>query len=431
MNHRKIFGARLTALVCVLAFGPACPLPCPAATAGETNQVLTLRQALALALERSPELAVFPHELRALEARELQAGLRPNPELGVTVENVLGTGTVRAFRGAETTLQLGQLIELGGKRLARVEAVAGERQVAAAEYEVKRAGLLADTAGAFIRVLAAQEAARLAKERVELARKIAATTAELVTAGKISPVEATRARAQVAAARIEAERAGHTLNGEKARLVAHWGDREARFVSVWGAVDEEMVIPEFAAMAARLEQNPTLRRWLAELARRQAEVSLTEARRTPDVTVSGGLRELSGPDDRAFVLGLSVPLPFNNRNQGAREEARQRVKAGEAERTAAATRLFAELRATHESLLAASSEAAALAKEILPASEQTLAAIMEGYTSGKFGYLDVLEAQRALFAAKEQRLRAQAAVHLLVAELERLLGAPLNPPSAQ
>jgi outer membrane protein, heavy metal efflux system len=431
MKHQRFFGTRLTVLLGALAFWPAFHPPCPAATTGETNQVLTLRQALALALERSPELAVFPHELRAIEARELQAGLRPNPELGVTVENVLGTGTVRAFHVAETTLQLGQLIELGGKRLARIEAVAGERQVVAAEYEVKRAGLLADTAGAFIRVLAAQEAARLARERVELAQKIAATTGELVAAGKISPVEETRARAQVAAARIDAERAGHTFNGEKARLVAHWGDREARFVSVWGALDEKVMIPEFAAMAARLEQNPAQRRWLAELARRQAEVSLADARRTPDVTVSGGVRELSGPDDRAFVLGLSVPLPFNNRNQGAREEARQRVKVTEAERASAEVKLYADLRAAHESLLAASSEAAALAKEILPASEQALAAITEGYTSGKFGYLDVLEAQRALFAAREQRLRALAAIHLLVAELERLLGAPLNPPPAQ
>lgn len=426
MKQPRFFAGRLLALACAFGVWSALQHPSAAATTDATTNALTLRHALALTLERSPDLAVYPHELRALEARQLQAGLRPNPELGVAVENVLGTGTTRGFRAAETTLQLGQLIELGGKRLARVETVARERDLAAADYEVKRAELLADTAGAFIRVLAAQEATRLARERVELAQKFAATTAELVAAGKISPVEETRARGVVAAARLEQVRAGHAFNGEQARLTAHWGDREARHAGVAGTLAEPVALPGFAGLAARLERNPAQRRWLAELARRQAEVSLADTRRTPDVTVSGGVRELTGPDDRALVFGLSLPLPFGNRNQGAREEARQRVKVGEAERTAAEVRLFAELRVTHESLLAASAEAAALGKEILPAAEQTLAAITEGYTSGKFGYLDVLEAQRALFTAKEQRLRAQATVHLQVVALERLLGAPLD-----
>ncbi len=47
----------------------------------EPNGVITLRQALALALVHNPELRAFSWEVRASEARRLQASLLPNPEI--------------------------------------------------------------------------------------------------------------------------------------------------------------------------------------------------------------------------------------------------------------------------------------------------------------------------------------------------------------
>src|SRR2546427_2665822 len=85
--------------------------PVPPSTIEEPIGALTLRQALALALARNPELAVFSWDVRIGEARMLQARLRPNPEVGVEVENVTGTGEFRGAREAETTLELSQLIE--------------------------------------------------------------------------------------------------------------------------------------------------------------------------------------------------------------------------------------------------------------------------------------------------------------------------------
>ncbi|WP_348240629.1 TolC family protein, partial [Salmonella enterica] len=62
------------------------------APAGE----LTLADAVGLALERNPDLVASRYELTASQARIVQAGLRPNPELGVEYENFAGSGTVRS-----------------------------------------------------------------------------------------------------------------------------------------------------------------------------------------------------------------------------------------------------------------------------------------------------------------------------------------------
>jgi cobalt-zinc-cadmium efflux system outer membrane protein len=48
--------------------------------------------------------------------RRGSARVRPNPELGVEVENFNGAGDLRGFQGAESTLSLSQQVELGGQR---------------------------------------------------------------------------------------------------------------------------------------------------------------------------------------------------------------------------------------------------------------------------------------------------------------------------
>src|SRR5829696_9684960 len=95
----------------------------------EPTGVLTLREALALALTENPELAPFAWQARANEARVLQAGLRHNPELNLQLEDVAGTGDFSGARQAQTTLQLSQVIELGNKRRARVELATTARNI--------------------------------------------------------------------------------------------------------------------------------------------------------------------------------------------------------------------------------------------------------------------------------------------------------------
>jgi len=110
----------------------AAALIAPAARAAEP---ITLAGALARALERSPELRPYDRGRRALEAERLQAGLLPNPSIGLELENFAGSGAVSGTRALETTLVLSQLVELGGKRSRRVGVVAGEIGAFDAEYE--------------------------------------------------------------------------------------------------------------------------------------------------------------------------------------------------------------------------------------------------------------------------------------------------------
>src|SRR5829696_3534698 len=175
---------------------------------------LSLRDAVALALLNNPGLAAFAWEIRAREARVLQAGLRPNPILGVLAEDL---GASRAgdaldqFVQPQATIQLSQVIELGGKRVARRELALTNRDLAAWDYETARIDLLTRVSQAFTDVLAAQETVALTEETTRLVEQVHDSVGARVVAGVVSPIEETRANVALAAVRVDLARARRGL----------------------------------------------------------------------------------------------------------------------------------------------------------------------------------------------------------------------------
>jgi cobalt-zinc-cadmium efflux system outer membrane protein len=146
----------------------------------------------------------------------------------------------------------------------------------------------------------------------------------------------------------------------------------------------------------------------------------------PDLGVGGGLRYFNEGDDTAFVLGLAVPLPLSDRNQAEVQEASvQLAQAREKTRVAEVDARTSLSKAT-EQATSALVGVTALREQILPSAQNTLAAIEEGYRQGKFDYLNLLDAQRTYFTAKEQYLSALIAYHKARTDIELLLGRSID-----
>jgi len=388
----------------------------------EPGGVISLPQALALAVMHSPELKAFSWEVRASEARGLQAGLSPNPEIAIQVEEVGGTGERSGFDGAETTVQLGQLIELAGKRSKREQVASLERRLAGWDYEARRWDVLTRTTHAFVEVLTAQERLTLAKELVQVSEEILNTVAYRVAAGKDSPVEETKARVALAGARIEQKQAYQRLTSARKRLALAWGSTCPLFEEVDGRLDAISPIPSEDEMTGLLEQNPDVARWATEMKRRRAVLTLEKAQAIPDPVLFGGLQRFHGADDTAVIFGLSVPLGVSNRNQGRILEARYDLAKGRDEQRAVETGLEADLADAYRVLSNAFVEVMDLKNEVLPGATSALAATRRGYGEGKFDYLTVLDAQRTFFYAKARYIESLASYHRARADVERLIG---------
>ena len=407
-----------------LRFGPEPP---PAAAGvEEPTSVVTLREAVALALLRNPELAEYSWQVRANEARVMQAALRPNPDASLYVEDVLGTGRFRGGREAQITLQLGQAIELGGKRAARIAVAAGSRDLASREYELKRVEVLARLTRRFIDLLAAQHLLDLARTNLQLGEETLRGTTRRVKAGAGSALDERKARIELARGRIVAEHAEHEVAVARRELAAMWGSTTPRFDRVEGDLFDRRPVPSYEQLTARLAHAPEMLRQLSEKQLREAEIRLADTKRIPTPIVAAGVRRLEGPEEESLVFGLSIPLPASDRNQGGRAEARALLAKSEQTGRATEVRLRTVLFGFQQELRHAATALDALETDVLPQARESVSLSRQGFLEGRFSYLELVDAERTLAAVKKESIETAASYHGLVLEIERLTGEPID-----
>jgi len=396
------------------------PLPDANGSVVEPNAPLTLPRAWAAALLANPDLGASAWERRAQEAAVLQAGLRPNPELEVLMEQFGGSGARAGFDQAETTVQVSQRVETAQKRQKRRLAAALETERAGWDYEAKRLDVLVAASKAFAEVLACQQRLSLAADLVRVAEQTRDAIAERVKAGKASSLEQTKAEVALSYSRVEQDRSSRSLEAARRRLAGTWGSHTAIFGRVEGDFYQVMPVPEIAPLMERLSQNPDMARWDTELKRRGAILAAEKAKRTPDVTVIVGVRNYQDGPGTAMVMGVALPLPLFDRNAGGIDQAQALLTQGHLQTRAARLRIETSLAETYQALAAATEQVTAMRTSVLPGAEQAFNMAREGYRQGKFGYLDVLDAQRTWFEAQSQYVEALAAYHQAFAELNRL-----------
>lgn len=383
---------------------------------------LRLQEALARALQHNPELSAYSEEIRAREAEALQAGFRPNPVLSLQAENVFGSGDFSGTGAAETTVLLSQPIELGNKRSLRRKLAEAETNLAQNDYSVAKADILARTADSFIAVLVAQERLQLAEALATLAKQVLGTVEERIAAGKAAATESVRARIQWRELEVTREKVRRDLAAARRTLAAHMGFEAADFGMAAGDLSRVADLPDLTDLERVIADGPSISRRVADTERRRRVVALESAKRFPDLEVGLGVRNLRESDDTALVLGVSIPLPVFDRNQGATAAAGSRLGQARADERNVLLQAKATLNAAWQEMSAAHEEAEVLGKEILPDARQVLEAAEYGYQAGKFGILDVLDAQRTLVEAQGRHLDALATFHRASNQLNRLLG---------
>jgi outer membrane protein, heavy metal efflux system len=394
--------------------------------AAEPLAELTLRRALALTLKQNPELAAFSWDVRSADARILQAGLRPNPELGTQTEDIGGTKESGGVRRSQTTLQLSQMIELGGKRGARVREAAFGRELAKLDYESKRLDVLTKTTQAFVDVLAGQERVRLTQENVDLVSRSLPDVKKRIEAGKASAIEQTRIDVAVASARIEHDQARRALLTARQHLAAQWGSPKPDFDRAIGDLEAIQSLPAFGTLSSGLSQNPELARWEPEKEKREATLRLQQADAVPNLILSAGPRYIVETGEWTQVVGFTLPLPLWNRNQGAILEAQNQLAKVEDEKRGTVARLSTELTDAYQTVARTADEIRVLKDSVLPGAEKSVEAVQAGYQAGRFSYLDINEARQTLTAARLQYLQALSDYHKAVADIEALTNRPFN-----
>lgn len=377
--------------------------------------VLSLDSALAKAMANNPELAAARWEIDIAQGARQQAGLLPNPVLSVDAED-----TRRDSR--TTSVKLSQALELGGKRGARVEVASRGQELAALELERRGNQLRADVLQAYYAALQAQERTQLAGRSLALAERGVNVAQGRVNAGKASPVEATRAQVQLAEVRLELSRGQMEQDIAYQQLARITGSAATDFSAVQEPSRALTTLPASAQLLSRLPETAELRLAEQEIVQREASLGLEKAQRIPDLDVSIGSQYDASARERVNLLGLSMPLPLFNRNQGNLLSAARRADQARDLRNATELRLRSETRQALEQWSTARGEVQAFNQTILPAAQHAVDSATRGFEMGKFSFLEVLDAQRTLIGARSQYLAAVAQTTDAWVRIERIYG---------
>lgn len=404
----------------VLALAGACgaaPLP------GSAAEPLRLEDAIARALASHPSLAAEEAQLQAVQARAGREALASPYILGGEVENVVGTGSLSGVQSAETTLRIGRVLELGGKRAARQALGAAEVEQQRNQTESTRVAVASRTAERFIEVVADQRRLAHAEERVRQAERTRRQVASWVAAARNPESDLRAAEIAVADAELQREDAEHELESARASLAASWGSFRPDFGAAVGEFDTLPAVESFESLASRLSMTPEQRASLLEASTIEARRRVAEAAAKPDITVNLGVRRLEALDDQGLVMSVQVPLGNRRRSAFSVAEADAELAALQARRDAQRYERHQELFGRYQELGHARMEAERLRGTMIPKAEQAVAFTRRGFEAGNFPYLSLAQAQGTLFELRQRHTEAVARYHTLLVEVERLTAA--------
>ena len=419
--HTHLIG--LLAAVGSVVAGSADP-GCPPSIPG----VLTLDDAIRLALAHQPSLTAAGARVDAADGRAWQAGRWSNPELLFQVEEWPVSNGGR-FSDAKQTIGVAQELPWPGKKRLDRQIGASDVRFSQAGLDLGRVELVRDVRAAFATVLAVEQSVDVGEELVLVAESSADSSRKRVEAGATAYQEQLRAEIQLEQARsgLDDLRLEAVAAREALALLLNVRSLEAtRIEGALAETPEDRLIE--ASIADWIHTHPSMVAARARVDR--AELGLRRARLQsyPDVTaaVSGG--RLGETDQSILQFGFAIPLPLLDSAKGHKAEAFADIQEADAELIAVRRELERAWAVALKRYQAAASQVAGYRLRILPKADEALRLVQTGFAEGKFGLMDLLDTQRTTAETQLTYQRKLLQLAIARAELEALLHPSLPQP---
>lgn len=372
-------------------------------------QPVSLSEAITRALNNNPALAATSFQIDAARGQVSQARLRPNPEIGIEFEKFAGNSEFSGTSVLENSVSLSQEFVTGGKRGLKVKMARIDLELARLENELARRELLEKVANLYIQIFCLNRLIEIEKQFVNLSERNLGAVEQKVTSGEMPPIDATRAKVEAVSAKTDLGKMLREKETLLYELSATWNSTSTDF-SISESIDEIPSLPEFSEelleqMTERLTEVKIARLRL-DLAR--AGTRLEKAAANPNFSLEGGITRERDGNKHHYFIGLSVPLPIFDRNQGNRSSASAR-EYGEKKTLQQAilsmrTRLI-ELFKKYESV---TDELETAEKMLVPAAKEAFEQMQKAFESGERELFELFDAHKTMLKAQKTLVQLQA-----------------------
>ena len=389
----------------------------------DSLRTVGLREALRLFRENNLSLRRAQSEARALQGEARQVSAYPNPTLQATHEPLWRGGT----RQSETYLNLSQQVEWSG-RSARIRSAREATAAARARVAADSARLALQVTEAYVEAATAETRRRRLEQVTRVFRRADTSMADREDEGDASGY---------AVRRIRLERARYEQRLAAARLKARSARRQLALLVLPGETPSVAAESLPAAMPPSISRGEALRTALRdrpELRRRQSEVEAQESalravRREvwPDPSVTAGYKRQSNGFEGAF-LGVDIPLPFFDRNQGSADAASARLQATQTQQILVRREIRTEVRRAYAAYASARRQSQLLEDDLLQGTGDLLRIAQTSYDEGEMSLVELLDAADAYRDARVRVVDLRADLWTRYFSLLRVMGQPIALP---
>ncbi len=418
---------------------PAADFPLPVASKSAVTAVdepagaLDLPTALALTLQHHPQLQGAGDLERLRIARERAAVVSPNPAVELTAEDFLGSGPFRGVGGSQWTLQVSQVLELGGKPQARARLAGTQSALEAVQFALTRLTVLSRVTLEFARLVHLQQRCIDQAQVLDNAVGLEAAIEARIAGGKDSPIQLRQYRIGLSLLRLDQQDLERRRQAARVRLSSNWGNDRPRFSEALGRFTPPESLPSAERLRTLVRRHPEVRLRQAQIAALRAQRLLEGRQAVPDIALTLGVRMITEDRNAAVVGGVSVALPIWDRRDEARDVLDAQIRTHEREVAAKVFLLEQQVTAALAEYDRRRAELDTLEKSVLPEIEANIRLFTEGFTLGKFTLPEMLDSQKALFDVRGRILDGRLALQTVTIELEFLTGLRLGegpPPEA-
>ncbi len=286
---------------------------------------LTLQQAETIFLNKNLNLIAQKYSIDSARATVITAKLYDNPEFSYS--NGFYNTVTHNFFDPEVSVQVSQLIRLAGKRNKSIDLAKSGIDIAQFQFYDLLRTLRFVLRNDYYNIYFLEQSSKLYSIEISSLKKIVPAFEDQVKKGYMARIDLLRIKTQL-----------YTLQAEYDNLQTNIDNVQSEFKLLLRSNPSDFIIPEGgisnlnadvvaqynyqSLIDSAAANRPDLKVLNANIIFGNYNLRLQKAYATPDLTIGANYDRLGSYVNNFNSIGISIPLPFFNRNQGNIKNAR-------------------------------------------------------------------------------------------------------------
>lgn len=302
----------------------------------------------------NPTLLAGKLNIGELQAEEITAHLRPNPQLTLLSDQIdpfPGGPPHGPFSYWLPSATVTYLHERAHKRELRTQSAKEATAIGISQQADLERNLLFGLRSAFVQTLQAKAVLQVAKDNLDYYDHVLQISRDRFQAGDIAQIDLDRLELQRVQYEADLQTAEVNLRTSKIQMLTLLNDRtpveQFDIVGVFDFSDQIEPLDDYRTMA--LDTRPDLKAAVQTVEQAQTNYKLAKANGSTDPTFSFDVGR-NPPIDEYFGVDLSIPLRIFDRNQGEKLRTKIDIEHSERLRDAAQAQVFSDVDSAYATL---------------------------------------------------------------------------------